>query len=217
MRVVLIGPPGVGKGTQGRRLASERGWALISTGEMLREAASRGTPLGIEARRRMDAGELVPDDVMVGLMRERTQEADAAGGFVLDGFPRTVPQADALETMLRDRGQQVDLVVSLEAAESELVRRLSERWECPVCKRAFGVSAPPRAEGRCDDHPGTELVQRVDDAPDTVRRRLEVYRRQTEPLVQYYRNLGKLREVPGTGSVDDVFASLRRALNGATR
>lgn len=217
MRVVLLGPPGVGKGTQGRRLAAERNWALISTGEMLRDAGRSGSSLGIEARRRMDHGELVPDDVMIGLMRERTLEADAAHGFVLDGFPRTVPQADALEGMLSQRAQRVDVVVSLQAAEDELVRRLSERWECPVCKRAYGGSAPPRRLGRCDDHPETELGQRADDAPETVRRRLEIYRRQTEPLVQYYRGLGRLAEVVGTGSVDEVYGSLTRALNGATR
>lgn len=215
MRVVLLGPPGVGKGTQGRRLASERGWALISTGEMLREAVSQATPLGLEARRRMDRGELVPDDVMIGLIRERTQQADAAHGFVLDGFPRTVPQADALETMLEERGQKVDAVALLQTSEDEVVRRLSERWECPVCQKAYGLEAPPRVRGRCDEHPIAALIQRADDAPDTVRRRLEVYRRQTEPLVEYYRKLGRLREVPGTGSVDEVFGSLKRALNGA--
>lgn len=214
MRVVLLGPPGVGKGTQGRRLAAEKGWALISTGEMLREAVARQTPLGLEARRRMDQGELVPDDVMIGLMRDRTSEPDAAQGFVLDGFPRTVPQADALEKMLEERGQQVDAVVSLNVAETDLVQRLSERWECPKCQRAYGTTAMPKQRGRCDDHPETPLVQRVDDAPETVLRRLEVYRRQTEPLVEYYRKAGKLREVSGTGSVEDVFASLRRALNG---
>lgn len=215
MRVVLLGPPGVGKGTQGRRLASERGWALISTGEMLREAVSQATPLGLEARRRMDRGELVPDDVMIGLIRERTQQADAAHGFVLDGFPRTVPQADALETMLEERGQKVDAVALLQTSEDEVVRRLSERWECPVCQKAYGLEAPPRVRGRCDEHPIAALIQRADDAPETVRRRLEVYRRQTEPLVEYYRKLGRLREVPGTGSVDEVFGSLKRALNGA--
>lgn len=215
MRVVLLGPPGVGKGTQGRRLASERGWALISTGEMLREAVSQATPLGLEARRRMDRGELVPDDVMIGLIRERTQQADAAHGFVLDGFPRTVPQADALETMLEERGQRVDAVALLQTSEEEVVRRLSERWECPVCQKAYGLEAPPRVRGRCDEHPIAALIQRADDAPETVRRRLEVYRRQTEPLVEYYRKLGRLREVPGTGSVDEVFGFLKRALNGA--
>jgi adenylate kinase len=216
VRVVLLGPPGVGKGTQGRRLAAERGWALISTGEMLREAASRGTPLGLEAGRRMDAGELVPDDVMIGLVRERTAEPDAARGFVLDGFPRTTPQADALESVLKERGQQVDAVVYVNGSEAELVRRLSARRECPVCKRAYNlVSAPPRDGRHCDDHPGVELVQRADDAPETVLRRLDVYRRQTAPLVDYYLSTGRLREIWGIGSMDEVYASLTRALEGA--
>ena len=216
MRVVLLGPPGVGKGTQGRQLAAARGWALISTGEMLRDAVARRTPLGIEAGRRMDRGELVPDDVMIGLVRERTAERDASNGFVLDGFPRTVPQADALETMLGERGQRVDVVLSLTSSEDELVRRLSARRECPVCKRAYNlVSAPPRDGRHCDDHPGTELVQRADDAPETVKRRLDVYRRQTEPLIAYYKGRGRLREVAGEGSVEDIGRTLQSALNGA--
>ena len=132
MRVVLLGPPGVGKGTQGRRLAAECGWALISTGEMLREAVARQTRLGREAQQRMDAGHLVPDDVMIGLVRERTAEVDAREGFILDGFPRTVPQADALDGMLAERSGAVDLAVSLAAPEGELVRRLSARRECPA-------------------------------------------------------------------------------------
>ena len=216
MRVVLLGPPGVGKGTQGRQLAAKRGWALISTGEMLRDAVARRTPLGIEAGRKMDAGELVPDEVMIGLVRERTGEPDASRGFVLDGFPRTVPQADALEAMLRERGQRVDAVLSLTSGEAELVKRLSARRECPVCKRAYNlVSAPPRDGRHCDDHPATELVQRADDAAETVMRRLDVYRLQTEPLIAYYRERGRLIEVPGEGSVEEIGRALQRALNGA--
>lgn len=216
MRVVLLGPPGVGKGTQGRQLAAARGWALISTGEMLRDAFARRTPLGIEAARRMDAGELVPDDVMIALVRERTGEKDASSGFVLDGFPRTVPQADALEAMLRERGQRVDAVLSLTSSEAELVRRLSARRECPVCKRAYNlVSAPPRDGRHCDDHPATELVLRADDAAETVKRRLDVYRVQTEPLIAYYRERGRLIEVSGEGTVQEIGGSLQRALNGA--
>lgn len=216
MRLVLLGPPGVGKGTQGRRLAQEHGWPLISTGEILREAVARGTPLGVEARRRMDAGLLVPDDVMVGLVRERTAEPDAARGYVLDGFPRTVPQARGLDEVLAERGQKLDAAASLSAEESELVRRLSARRECPVCQRAYNLeSAPPRDGRHCDDHPQQELVQRADDREETVVKRLEVYREQTEPLVDYYRRQGRLIEVPGTGPVDDVYANLKRALGAA--
>ena len=213
---MLLGPPGVGKGTQGRRLATERGWALISTGEMLRDAVARQTPLGLEARRLMDAGFLVGDDVMVGLVRDRTAQPDASRGLVLDGFPRTVPQADALDAMLAQRGQNVDAVVLLTASETELVRRLSARRECPVCQRAYNlVSAPPRSNERCDDHPDTKLIQRADDEESTVRKRLEVYRAQTEPLVAHYRARGRLIEVPGAGRPDEVYDALKQAIDVA--
>ncbi len=217
MRIVLLGPPGVGKGTQGRRLAAEKGWALISTGEILREAVARRTSLGLEAQRRMDRGLLVADDVMIGLVRERTAEPDAARGFVLDGFPRTVPQADALERVLAERGQSLDAVVSLAVSEAGLVRRLTARRECPVCKRAYNLeSAPPRDGRHCDDHPGVELVQRADDTEETVRRRLEVYREQTAPLVEYYRSRGRLTEVPGEGKMEEVYGRLVGALGCRT-
>jgi adenylate kinase len=207
----------VGKGTQGRRLAAEKGWALISTGEILRDAVARRTPLGLEAQRRMDHGLLVADDVMIGLMRERTAEPDAARGFVLDGFPRTVPQADALESVLVERGQALEVVVSLAIAEARLVRRLTARRECPVCKRAYNLeSAPPRDGRHCDDHPGVELVQRADDTEETVRRRLEVYREQTAPLVEYYRSRRRLTEVSGEGTMDEVYRRLVGALGCGT-
>ncbi len=213
MRVVLLGPPGVGKGTQGRRLASGHGWALISTGEILRGAAARRTPLGIEAQRLMDAGRLVGDDVMIELVKERSRQLDAAVGFVMDGFPRTVPQAEALDVMLEERSQALDAAVSLAAPTGELVRRMSARRECPICKRAYNlVSAPPRDGRHCDDHPAAELVRRADDAPDTVLRRLEVYARETAPLLEFYRSRGRLREIPGLGTMDEVYGSLTRAL-----
>ena len=213
VRVVLLGPPGVGKGTQGRRLASEHGWGLISTGEMLRDAVARGTPLGIEAQRLVDAGQLVGDEVMIGLVKERSGQSDAVAGFVLDGFPRTVPQADALDAMLGERGQTLDAAVSLAAPRDELVQRMSARRECPVCKRAYNlVSAPPRDGRHCDDHPTAELRQRADDAPETIVKRLEIYARETEPLLAYYRQRGRLREVAGLGTMDEVYGSLVRAL-----
>lgn len=213
MQVVLLGPPGVGKGTQGRRLASDRGWALISTGEILRDAIARGTPLGMEARKLMDKGLLVPDDVMIGLVRERTLEPDAREGFVLDGFPRTVPQAEALDAILRERGKPLDVALGLNAPDEELVRRLSARWECPVCRRVYNALSAPSKDGRhCDDHPGTALHQRADDTVETVQRRLKVYREQTAPLVDFYREQGKLKEVAGTGALDQVHAALGAAL-----
>jgi len=213
MQVVLLGPPGVGKGTQGRRLAGEREWALISTGDMLRDAIAKQTPLGDAAKKLMDKGLLVPDDVMIGLVRERTLEPDAQEGFVLDGFPRTVPQADALDAILLERSRPVDKVVALTAPDEELVRRLSARWECPVCRRVYNALSAPSRDGRhCDDHPETELRQRVDDTAETVRRRLEVYREQTAPLVDYYRGQGRLREVCGTGALDEVHGALVAAV-----
>lgn len=213
MELVLLGPPGVGKGTQGRRLASDRGWALISTGEILRDAIVRGTPLGVEARKLIDQGLLVPDPVMIGLVRERTLEADAREGFVLDGFPRTIPQADALDAFLQERGRPLNVVVALTAPDEELVRRLSARWECPVCRRVYNAISAPSQDGRhCDDHPQTALDQRADDTVETVKRRLEVYRMQTAPLVDHYRAQGKLQEVAGTGPMDRVYGALVAAV-----
>jgi len=214
VRLVLLGPPGVGKGTQGRRIAGEHHWALISTGEMLREGIARGTSLGIEARKQMEAGLLVPDDLMIELVKERSAAEDARDGFVLDGFPRTVAQANALDSMLQAREQRLDVAIGFDAPREELVRRLSARRECPVCKRAYNlVSAPPRNGGDCDDHPGTQLVQRDDDAEPTVRKRLEVYDAQTAPLMDYYRGQGRLREVPAGGTVEDVYRRLMQALS----
>ena len=213
MRVVLLGPPGVGKGTQGRRLATDRGWPLISTGEVLRDAVSRGTELGKVAGEIMTAGHLVPDDVMIGLVRERTLEPDARYGFLLDGFPRTDRQAEALEALLAERGQAIDIALALSAPEAELVRRLTARRECPVCKRAYNlVSAPPRVDQRCDEHPDAALIQRADDEELTIRKRLEVYLAQTRSVVDYYGARGRLIETVGTGSATEVYDRLRLAL-----
>jgi len=210
---VLLGPPGVGKGTQGRRIASEKRWPLISTGEILREAVARRTPLGQQAQRVMDSGQLVGDDLMNELVRERLAEPDAEKGFVLDGYPRTVVQAEALDAMLAERSLGVDAALAFDAPAEELVRRLGARRECPVCQRAYNMmSAPPRENERCDDHPGSTLVRRADDGEETIRKRLLVYEAQTLPLVGYYRAKGRLLEVPGTGSMDQVFERMRQTL-----
>jgi adenylate kinase len=211
VRLVLLGAPGVGKGTQGRRLAAAWGCALISTGEILRESVVRGTPLGLEVRRQMDSGRLVDDEVMIALVRERTEEPDARVGFVLDGFPRTVPQARALDAMLAERGQRIDAVLCLDVSDEELVRRLLGRRECPVCKRAYNVEGEASRDGvHCDDHPAAELRMRVDDSEQAVRRRFEEYRVKTAPLADFYSATGRLRLVSGAGSVDAVFEALQR-------
>ncbi len=214
----MLGAPGVGKGTQGRRLAAVCGCALISTGEILREAAARGTALGLEARRQMDSGRLVDDDVMVGLVRERTSEPDAQEGFVLDGFPRTVPQAEALDAMLAARGQQIDVVLSITVNEDELIRRLQGRRECPVCKRAYNPEGAPARDGRhCDEHPDAELRPRKDDSEESVRQRFAEFQAKTAPLVAYYAVGGRLRAVAGTGTVDEVFETLQREAGCGSR
>jgi len=214
----MLGAPGVRKGTQGRRLAAVYGCALISTGEILREAVAHGTPLGIEARRQMDSGRLVDDDVMIGLVRERTSEPDTRDGFVLDGFPRTVPQAEALDAMLAERGQRIDAVLHLTVSEDELVRRLQGRRECPVCKRAYNPEGAPARDGlHCDDHPAAELRTRQDDSEEAVRQRFAEFRTKTAPLVDYYTVTGRLRPVSGSGTVDEVFEALRREAGRGSR
>ncbi len=207
----MLGAPGTGKGTQGRRLAAAGRCPLISTGEILREAVARATPLGLEARRQMEAGRLVDDGVVIALVDERMAQPDTGAGFVLDGFPRTVPQAEALDALLAGRGQAIESVLYLQVSEDELVRRLQGRRECPVCMRAYNLEGMPPRDGRhCDDHPAVELRTRADDGEAAVRQRFEEYRAKTAPLVEYYEATGRLRRVRGTGPADEVFEALRR-------
>ena len=211
MRLIFLGPPGAGKGTQAKALAQEWGVPQIATGEMLREAVRAGTPLGREAGRIMESGALVPDDVMVRLIAERLRQPDAAGGFILDGFPRTIAQAEALNRLLKDLGQALDAVVYFDVAEAELLRRLTGRRLCRQCQTAFHlVSAPPQRAGICD-RCGGELYQRDDDSEATVRNRLDVYRRQTAPLLDYYRQRSLLASVSGEGPVATIRAAIRAA------
>jgi adenylate kinase len=211
MRVVLLGPPGAGKGTQARRLAARWSVPQVATGDMLREAVARGTTLGLEARRYMDAGELVPDSVIIGLVRERLAQPDGRKGFVLDGFPRTAAQAEALDQLLEAEGTPLDRVVLFQVPDEEPVARLSGRRVCRGCGRNYHLTlSPPRTAGVCD-HCGGELYQRTDDEEATVRRRLAVYARDTRPLVEYYRRRGLLATIAGTGSVDAVQADLIEA------
>jgi adenylate kinase len=214
MRVVLLGPPGAGKGTQARRLAARWSVPQIATGDMLRAAVAQGTPLGLEARRYMDAGELVPDAVIIGLVRERLAQPDGRKGFVLDGFPRTTAQAAALDRLLEAEGTPLDRVVLFELADAEVVTRLSGRRVCRNCGRNYHVGfSPPRLPGRCDVCEG-ELCQRSDDEEATVRRRLAVYAGDTRPLVDYYRKCGLLTTISGAGTMDGVHADLVKATEG---
>jgi adenylate kinase len=214
MRVVLLGPPGAGKGTQARRLATRWSVPQVATGDMLREAVTRGSRLGLEARRYMDAGELVPDAVIIGLVRERLARPDGRKGFVLDGFPRTVAQAEALDQLLEAEGTPLDRVVLFQVDDEEPVARLGGRLVCGNCGRNYHVRfSPPKVAGRCDACGGT-LSQRTDDEEATVRRRLAVYARDTRPLVEYYRRRGLLATISGAGTMDAVHAALVTAIEG---
>ena len=211
-RVIFLGAPGAGKGTQARRLAAEAGVPQVATGDMLREAVAEGTRLGLEAQGYMDSGALVPDEVVIGLVDERLAKPDAAGGYVLDGFPRTVAQAEALDGLLERRRQRLDRVIFFDVSRPELIRRLTGRRICRQCGAAFHlVSAPPTSAGRCDQC-GGELYQREDDAEATVTRRLDVYETQTAPLLDYYLRRGLLVRVAGEGAMEDVADRIRRAV-----
>lgn len=204
MRLVLVGPPGAGKGTQAQHIAQHRSVPQISTGDIFRSNVSLGTPLGLEARKYMDAGDLVPDEVTIAMVRDRLGQPDAARGFLLDGFPRTVPQAEALDEILQENGIKLDVVLELVVDDDEVVRRLSGRRTCPVCNRIWHVDFdPPQVEGVCDEDSGV-LVQRDDDREEVIRHRLEVYARQTAPLVAFYAARGILVGIDAMGPVDDV-------------
>jgi len=215
MRLVLLGVPGAGKGTQGRRLAERLGIPQIATGEILREAVRQGTALGLAAKKRMDEGLLVPDDVVIGIVEERLKAKDAAQGFILDGFPRTVAQAEALDAMLARQNAPLDRVLNLTAPTEAVVERLAARQECPVCHRTYNpAGAAPKVAGFCDDHPDTALIQRLDDDRAKIQKRIEVFHAETAPLVDYYRATGRLRDVAGLGELEDVFARILGALAG---
>jgi len=214
VRIVFLGPPGAGKGTQARELAREWSVPHVATGDMLREAVAAGTALGREAKTHMDKGALVPDDIIIGMIAERLRQADARPGFLLDGFPRTIAQAEGLERLLKDLGQPLERVIYFEVAEPELVRRLTGRRVCRACGHSFHVvSNPPRREGVCDAC-GGELYQRVDDSDATVRNRLTVYRTQTQPLLDWYAGKGLLTRITGEGAIDEIGRRVQDAAQG---
>ena len=214
MILVLLGPPGSGKGTQAKKLVTEKSWPQLSTGDMLRSAIAKGTKLGLEAKSFMDKGALVPDSVVIGLIEERTQEPDSQGGFILDGFPRTIPQAEALDKLLGKQGRKVERAVLFDVADAELVRRLSGRRTCPKCSAVYHVETqPPRSSGHCDKC-GSALIQRDDDRPEVIQNRLSVYHQQTSPLIEFYRKQSKLRTIDAARSPEEVTRALGSAIAG---
>lgn len=212
MRIILLGPPGAGKGTQAKLLIERLGVPQISTGDMLRAAVKAGTALGREAKSFMDRGALVPDGVIVGLVRERLQAADCSGGYILDGFPRTAAQAEALDATLRELRASLDHVLCLDVPSEALIVRIAGRRTCRACGAMFHATfSPSKRDGVCDAC-GGETYQRDDDREETVRQRLQVYADQTAPLIRYYEERGLLRRIAGTGEIAEIFARMLGAL-----
>jgi len=208
MRIVFLGAPGSGKGTQAQRLMAEHGLAQISTGDLLREAVASGSDLGKRAKAAMDAGELVTDDIVLGIIRERVVQDDCKHGFILDGFPRNLTQAEALEDVLKDIGQPLDAAVLLDVDLDILMKRLTGRRTCSLTGKLLNVYFSDQSELDAVTEAGGELIQRADDNEDTIGNRLNVYREQTEPLIEYYRSNGLLETIAGTGEMDEVYRRL---------
>lgn len=212
MRLVLLGAPGAGKGTQAKKLIEKYGIPQISTGDLLRAAVAAGTPLGKEAKSYMDKGELVPDSVVLGMVEERLKQDDCKKGYILDGFPRNVAQAEALDKMLGGLGMSLDAALSVDVPFDDLMKRLTGRRTCKSCGQMYNIYFnPPKKEGVCDKC-GGELFQRDDDKEETIKKRLEVYNSQTAPLIEYYGKKGILKSVNGTGSIDDIFSNICKVL-----
>ena len=208
MNIIMLGAPGAGKGTQAAVLCEHFGIPTISTGNMIREALKNGTEMGLKAKSYMDDGKLVPDEVVIGIVKERLGEDDCKKGFILDGFPRTIPQAEALDAM----GVEIQYVINIDVADETITRRMSGRRVCENCGRPYHIeSLKPQKDGVCDDCGGT-LVQRKDDHPDTVLARLDVYHKETEPLADYYKKQGKLVNVAGQNTVADTTAAVLKAI-----
>jgi adenylate kinase len=212
MILIFLGPPGSGKGTQAKRLSAEKGWPQLSTGDMLRGAISQGTKLGLEAKSFMDKGMLVPDTVVIGLIAERIGASDCKNGFILDGFPRTIPQAEALDVMLKKVGRGVDQVILFEIEDQELVSRLSGRRTCPKCGAMFHIQTlKPKVDGVCDVC-SSSLIQRDDDKTEVIQKRLRVYHEQTAPVAGYYQDQQKLARLNAAQGFDEVASALDQLL-----
>lgn len=210
MNIIMLGAPGAGKGTQAAVLCEKLNIPTISTGNIIREALRTGTEMGLKAKSYMDAGQLVPDEVVIGIVRDRLQEADCENGYILDGFPRTIPQAEALDEM----GANIDCVIDIEVADEVIVNRLSGRRVCEKCGRPYHTeSLKPKVDGVCDDCNGA-LVQRKDDQIDTIKNRLDIYHKETEPLVNYYKAQGKLKIIEGQDTVAATTEAVFKAIEG---
>lgn len=209
---IFLGAPGTGKGTQAKRFVQSRGWPQLSTGDMFREAIKNETPVGKEAKHYLDNGELVPDEVTVGIVRDRVKRDDCQNGFILDGFPRTIAQAEALKILLTDMNRSLDSVVLFEVPDEQIVKRLSGRRVCQSCGAVFHVEfSPSKKEGVCDAC-GSQLIQRKDDQVDVIAKRLEVYKKQTSPLIDFYKKEGLLRIVDASKSADAVYEEVSKVL-----
>ena len=221
MRIVLLGAPGSGKGTQSQRLVEEYGIPQISTGDLLRAAVAKGTALGVRAKEAMDQGRLVEDEIVLGMIRERLAEPDVANGFILDGFPRNLAQADALDALLSELGQPLDAVVQMDVDYGELMRRISGRRTCADCGRVFNLFSTPAEQIENEKCPKTgephKLFQRPDDTEETVANRLKVYEEKTKPLIEFYRKKGVLQTIDAEGDVDEITQRLERALQAAVK
>ena len=214
MNIVLFGPPGAGKGTQAKRIEARYSLIQLSTGDMLRAAVAADSALGREAKAIMEAGQLVPDDLMIKMIGERIDQPDCAKGFILDGFPRTLEQARALDRLLGEKGLKLDRVVEMKADEDELVHRIAGRFTCASCGAGYHDSfQKPAQEGVCDACGGTEFTRRADDNEETVRKRLVAYRAQTEPILPYYADQGILAQIDGMAEIDEVTRQIEAILD----